>query len=187
MEEITGFGMKDCLSSPGLGRKYFNSLRTEDEPIYSYNDKYMRSFVRESIKGGRISVFDQYYKSRICDDILNCTSEEFHVKGNIYDIIEAYLEYKNKHFEIIKKQYESNFNDCRDINEEKMEKYINEKFGKLPIHQLLKQIKVDGLRWDFDVVSLYPSTMWDENSIYPRIETGCAFTKDISSRKVQYW
>ena len=28
-------------------------------------------------------------------------------------------------------------------------------------------------------VSLYPSAMWDESSIYPRIETGYAFTKDI--------
>ena len=36
MQEITGFSMKDCLSLPGLGWKYFNSLRTEeDEPIYS--------------------------------------------------------------------------------------------------------------------------------------------------------
>ena len=43
MEEITGFSMKDCLSLPRLGWKYFNSLRTEeDEPIYTYNDKYMR-------------------------------------------------------------------------------------------------------------------------------------------------
>ena len=43
MEKITEFSMKDCLSLPGLGWKYFNSLRTEeDEPIYSYNDKYMR-------------------------------------------------------------------------------------------------------------------------------------------------
>ena len=43
MKEITGFSMKDCLSLPGLGWKYFNSLRTEeDEPIYTYDDKYMR-------------------------------------------------------------------------------------------------------------------------------------------------
>ena len=41
MEEVTGFPMKDCLSLPGLGWKYINSLRTEeDEPIYTYNDKY---------------------------------------------------------------------------------------------------------------------------------------------------
>ena len=60
MEEITGFGMKDGLSLPGLGWKYFNSLRTEeDEPIYTYNDKYMRWFVRQSIKGGRICALNQ--------------------------------------------------------------------------------------------------------------------------------
>ena len=60
MEEITKFSMKDCISLPGLGWKYFNSLRTEeDEPIYTYNDKYMRWFVRQSIKGGRVCAFNQ--------------------------------------------------------------------------------------------------------------------------------
>ena len=39
MEEITGFSVKGCLSLLGLGLKYFNSLRTEeDEPIYTYID-----------------------------------------------------------------------------------------------------------------------------------------------------
>ena len=37
MQEITGFSMNDCLSLPGLGWKYFNGLRTEeDEPIYTH-------------------------------------------------------------------------------------------------------------------------------------------------------
>ena len=84
MEEITAFSMKDCLSLPGLGWKYSNSLRTEeDEPIYIYNDKYMGWFVRESIKGGRVCAFNQYYKSKICDDILKIISEELNVKRNI--------------------------------------------------------------------------------------------------------
>ena len=51
MEELTGFGMKNSLILPSLANKYFNSLRNEnDEPIYTYNDEYMRYFVRESIK-----------------------------------------------------------------------------------------------------------------------------------------
>ena len=55
LQEITGLSMKDCLSLPGLGWEYFRSLRTEeDEPIYTYKDKYMRDFVRPSIKGGRV-------------------------------------------------------------------------------------------------------------------------------------
>ena len=36
LEEITGFGMKICLSLRGLAWKYFNSSRTEgDELIYT--------------------------------------------------------------------------------------------------------------------------------------------------------
>ena len=60
MEEITGFEMKDCLALPGLGWKYFNSLRTEeDEPIYTYNDKHKKWFVRQLIKEGRVGTFNQ--------------------------------------------------------------------------------------------------------------------------------
>ena len=52
--------MKDFLSLPGLGLKYFNSLRTEeDEPIYTHNDKYMRWFVRQTAYGGRVCAFNQ--------------------------------------------------------------------------------------------------------------------------------
>ena len=60
MEEITRFSMKDCLSLPVLGLKCFNSLRTEeDEPIYTYNVKYMRWFVRQAAYGGRVCAFNQ--------------------------------------------------------------------------------------------------------------------------------
>ena len=63
VEDITGFSMKDCLSLRGLGWKYLSSLRTEeDEPIYKYNDKYMRYFVSQSIKERRVCRFNQYFK-----------------------------------------------------------------------------------------------------------------------------
>ena len=173
--------MKDCLSGPGLRWKYFNSLRTEeDEPTYTYNDKYMRWFVRQSIKGGRVCAFNQFFKSKICDDILNIISEELNLKGNNYDIIDSYLNYKNKHFKFFEKEYEHKFNDYRDEDVEEKEKFINEKLSQLPIHQLIKQMKLDELLWDLDAVGLYPSAMWDENSIYPRIETGYAFTRDMN-------
>ena len=181
MEEKTGFSMKDCLSLPGLGWKYFNSLRTEeDEPIYTYTDKYMRWFVRQSIKGGRVCAFNQYYKSKHCDDILEIINKELVVKGSVYNTIEAYLEYKNKHFKIFEKEYENQFDDYRVEDKDEKEKYINEKLSQLPIHRLIKQIKLVELLWDFDATSLYPSAMWDEKSIYPRIETGYAFTRDMN-------
>ena len=77
------------------------------------------------------------------------------------------------------------FTDNRNENVEKEEKYINEKLSDLPIHQLIKQIKIFDLLWDFDCVSLYPSAMWDTASIYPRIETGYAFTPDMNDELVE--
>ena len=112
MQEVSGFSMKDCLSKPGVGFKQFNSLRTEqDEPIYTYKDKYMRCFVRQAAYGGRVCGFNQNYKSKICDDILNIISEELNVKGISYDKLKIYMDYKNKHFKIFEKEYEDQFKD----------------------------------------------------------------------------
>ena len=96
MEEITAFSMKNCLSAPGLGWKYFNIMRDEnDEPIYTYNHKYMRHFVRQSIKGRQVSAFNQYYKSKVCVDILKILSRDINVEGNVYDTIDAYMKKKS--------------------------------------------------------------------------------------------
>ena len=66
MEERTEISMIDCLSAPGLGWNYFISMRDEnDEPIYTCNDKHMRWFVRQSIKGGRVCAFIQHINQKI--------------------------------------------------------------------------------------------------------------------------
>ena len=39
--------------------------------------------------------------------------------------------------------------------------------------------------WDFDCVSLYPSGMLDKASIYPRKETGYAFTPGMNDQLVE--
>ena len=36
----------------------------------------------------------------------------------------------------------------------------------------------------FDATSLYPSAMWDENSVYPKIETGLAFKPHMNKTYV---
>ena len=51
----------------------------------------MRWFVLQSIKGGRVCAFNQYYKLKNCDDILKIISKVLNVNGNIYDIMEEYL------------------------------------------------------------------------------------------------
>ena len=49
----------------------------------------MGHFVRQSIKGGRVCAFNQYFISKTCGDILKILSRELKVEGNVYDIIEA--------------------------------------------------------------------------------------------------
>ena len=94
MEEVTGFGMKNSLTLPSLAKKYFHSLRDEnDEPIYTYTDPFMKNFVRKAIKGGRCNAFNQRYKSEISDEVFNFISKELNVDGNEYDILEKYFEF----------------------------------------------------------------------------------------------
>ena len=178
--------MEDCLCLPGLTWKYFNTLRTEeDELIYTYDDKYMRWFVRQSIKRRRVCAFNQYYESKHCDDVLKIINKELAVKGTVYDTIQAYMEYKNNRFKIFEKEYENQFNDYRHENIEEKEKYINEKLSNLRLHKTTKLIELIHLLLDFDAVSLYPSAMWDPKSIYRTIETGYAFTRDMNDELVE--
>ena len=54
------------------------------------------------------------------------------------------------------------------------------------IHNL-KTIEVDpdNVMWDFDATVLYPSAMWDENSVYPKIETGLDFKPQMNDVYVE--
>ena len=49
MQKMTGFGIKDCLTEASLGWKFFGKYN-KDREFYTFNDKYVRSFIRESIK-----------------------------------------------------------------------------------------------------------------------------------------
>ena len=83
MEEEPGFGIKNSLTLPSLANKCFNSLRNEnDEPIYTYNDDYMRQFLRQSIKGGKCSNRNQYYKSIVSDEVYNIIPKELNIHVN---------------------------------------------------------------------------------------------------------
>ena len=182
MESITGFGMKDCLSLPSLGWKYFNSKRDQPdliEPIYTYTDKYMRHFVRQAIKGGKVGAFNQIYESKISDNIFDIIKFELKTNGNKYEIIEVYTNYIKDFKKKYGNEYDSKFDDYRDIKQKAKDKYVNEKLSELPISKKLQDLNRDDLLMAFDATSLYPSAMVDGK--YPKIETGYAFTKDMSS------
>ena len=176
MEEITEFGMKKSLTLPSLANKYFNSLRNEnDEPVYIYTDPLMRNFVRKAIKGSRCNAFYQHYKSEISDEVFNIISKELNVDGNECDILEKYFEFLNKHEKEYEKEFDSKYDEYRDIDQKEKEKNVNRKLNMLPIHKELSKLDLNKTQMDFDATSLYPSAMWDCNSVYPKIETGFAF------------
>ena len=145
----------------------------------------MRWFARQAAYGGRVCAFNQYYKSKICEDILKIISKDLCVKTNDYDINQAYMEYKINHFKTFEKECEDQFNEYRDENVEDKEKYINEKLSNLRLHKIIKRIEMIHLLWDFDGVSLYPSAMWDPKSIYAKIETGYAYEKLMNDELVE--
>ena len=186
MEELTNFGMKNSLTLPSLANKYFNSLRNENyESIYTYNDAFMRNFVRKSIKGGRCIAFNQHYKSEISDEVFNILSKVLNVNGNVCDFLEKYFEFLNKLEKEYAKEFDSKYDDYRDIDQKEKEKYVNKKLNMLSIHKELSKLNSNKTQMDFDATSLYPSAMWDENSVYPKIETGFAFKPHMNDVYVE--
>ena len=178
MEELTKFGIKNNLTLPALANNYFNSLGDEsDEPIYTYNDEFMRHFVRQSINGGRCSAVNQYYISNLSDEVFNIISRELDINGNdnICETLEKDFEYTNEQRKIKENENDSQFNDYRDNDEEERTEHINKELNKLPIQRKLQKLNPNDVMMDFDATSLYPSAMWDVNSVYPKIKTGYAF------------
>ena len=189
MEELTRFGMKNSLTLPSLASKYFNSLRDEsDEPIYTYTDPFMGHFVRQSIKRGRCSALNQYFKSNISKEVFNIISKELnidYINENICGIIDKYFEYTNEKRKLIEDEYDSQFKDYRDIDVEEKTEHINKELNKVSIHKKLQKLDIKDVMMDFDATSLYPSAMWDEKSVYPKIETGFAFKPHMKNVYVE--
>ena len=62
---------------------------------------------------------------------------------------------------------------------------MNKKLNRLSIHKELSKLELNKTQMDFDATSLYPSALWDENSVYPKIETGFAFKPHMNDVYVE--
>ena len=45
----------------------------------------------------------------------------------------------------------------------------------LPINEQLSKLELKSTQMDFDATLLYPSAMWENDSVYPKIETDYTF------------
>ena len=55
----------------------------------------------------------------------------------------------------------------------------------LSIHKELSKLDSNKTQMDFDATSLYPSAMWDKNSVFPKVETGFAFKPHMNETYVE--
>ena len=145
----------------------------------------MRNFVRKANKGGRCIAFNQHYESEISDEVFNIISKELNVNGNICEIFEKYFKFLNKYEKQYAKEFNSKYDYYGDIDQKEKEKYVNKKLNMLSIHKELSKMNSNKTQMDFDATSFYPSAMWDENSVYPKIETGFAFKPNMNDVYVE--
>ena len=91
MQKMSGFGIQDCLTEASLGWKCFGTC-TKDREFYTFNDKYVRDFIRKSIKEGRVGAFNKYFESNQCEEILNIIKKHLKITNNeISNLIDKYL------------------------------------------------------------------------------------------------
>ena len=177
MQKMSGFGIKDCLTEASLGWKCFGKYN-KDREFYNFNNKYVRDFIRKSIKGGRVCAFVRYFESKQCEQILNTIKNHLKIKDNeISKIIDNYLKYINIKRDEFKLEFENGEKDYRKINKKELDNFLDKKLGELNISKDLQKVIEDDLLVSYDFNSLYPSAQIDKNSTWPKIETAYPFKK----------
>ena len=180
MQKMSGFGIKDCLTEASLGWKCFGTYN-KDREFYTFNDKYVINFIRNSIKGGRVGAFIRYFESNQCEEILNTIKKHLKINDNeISNIIDEYLKYittKRKEYTLA---FENGEKDYRKTNKKELDKFLERKLGELEISKELQKINKDDLLVSYDFNSLYPSAQIDKNSTWPKIETAYPLKKHMN-------
>ena len=116
--------------------------------------------------------------------MFNVFSKELNFNGNICEILDKYFEYTNKQRKILEDDYDSHFNDYRDNDEEERTEHFNKELNKLPIHRKLQKLNLNDVMMDFDATSLYSSALWDDKSVYHKIETAFLFKRHMKKSYV---
>ena len=97
--------------------------------------------------------------------MFNIISIELDINGNVFEILEKNFDYTNKQRKIKEDEYDSQFIDYRENEEEERTEHNIKTSNKLPITKNYKKLYINDVLMDFDATSLYPSAMWDENSV----------------------
>ena len=83
------------------------------------------------------------------------------------------------------KNSDSNYDDFREIDRNEETEFINKKLNMLPIQKELSKLDSNKTQMDYDPTILYPSALWDEKSVYPKIDTGFGFRPHMNDIYVE--
>ena len=129
----------------------------------------------------KCSAFNQHYIFEISDEVFNIISRRKNVNGNICNLLERFFDFLDKNEIYMQKNSIQKLRIIEiSIQKEKTD-YTNNKLNKLPIHENLQKLNLNDVMIYFDATSLYPSAMWDENSVYPKIESVLAFKTHMNN------
>ena len=178
MQNMSGFGFIDCLTEASIEWKKFGTYN-KDRECFTFYDKYVRDFLRRSIKGGRCGSCNKYFEFKQFDEIMLTTKKQLKINENeISIIVDEYLKYINVKRDEFKLEFESGEKDYRKINKKELDKFfLGKKLGELEISKELQKINKDDLLVSYDFNSSYPSAQIDLYSAWPKIETAYPFKK----------
>jgi hypothetical protein len=193
MMNLVGQNMQSCISSPQLTLKgWFTSLGPEYK-IYSHRNKYIRNFIRRTIKGGRVVAAINSFTSPLVPkimEILRRYVEDGKDLESMILLMECYKrELLNPTVDIVKSETRV-LEDLKQKNPKLMDivkwcdknkdhpvfqKDIPKKFFQL--REELRGLTANSkdFMMAFDATSLYPSAMWDEESEFPDITSAKHF------------
>jgi hypothetical protein len=162
MKTLVGQNMQSCISSPQLTLKGWTGSLPKDECVKTHRDKYIRHFIRQTVKGGRVFATIKNFESPLWSKIKEILMRFADLNGFRDDnssssfamtssnaVIPTLMQWYNKTDTSIKNQIRDEINALEQNDEDFM----------IP----------------FDATSLYPSAMWDENSEFPDITSGRTF------------
>ena len=80
MQNMSGFGINDCLTEAGVGWNCFGTYN-KDRKICTFSNKNVREFVRESVKGEKVTAFSRSFESNQYEKIVKTIKK--HLKRRI--------------------------------------------------------------------------------------------------------
>ena len=169
---------KKSLTESSLGWASLGSLLKEDNKTFlTPKNRHVQSFIRETVQGRRANYLNRKLVSSSFDKIVNILEQYYGSNLEISALFDKYFDYSEKTFKENKNKVESWLGDCRQINKDTFEFYINKRIGNLHTSRELKPVDECKLLVSSDYNSLYPNGMAHKDSKWPKRERAITIKK----------